>query len=269
MTSAERIRAELIAAARELGADESVDPVIERPRESSHGDWATNLAMTLAKPLRKRPQEIAGLLRDRMRLAEAGVERIDIAGPGFMNFWLDPAVISSSVKEIIAANENFGRGNEGNGQQVNVEFVSANPTGPLHVGHGRQAALGDAISTLLEWNGWNVSREFYYNDAGVQIENLANSVKAWLESMDGKELAIPEGGYHGEYIREIAERYAQANNGVRDIDKIREFAVAALRAEQDLDLQAFGVKFDKYFLESSLYTDGKVDETVKGLESAG
>jgi arginyl-tRNA synthetase len=269
MTSAERIRAELIAAARELGADESVDPVIERPRESSHGDWATNLAMTLAKPLRKRPQEIAGLLRDRMRLAEAGVERIDIAGPGFMNFWLDPAVISSSVKEIIAANENFGRGNEGHGQQVNVEFVSANPTGPLHVGHGRQAALGDAISTLLEWNGWNVSREFYYNDAGVQIENLANSVKAWLESMDGKELAIPEGGYHGEYIREIAERYAQANNGVRDIDKIREFAVAALRAEQDLDLQAFGVKFDKYFLESSLYTDGKVDETVKGLESAG
>jgi arginyl-tRNA synthetase len=269
MTSQDRIRAELIAAAKDLGADESVDPVIERPRETTHGDWSTNIAMTLARPLRKRPQEIAGLLRDRMRLAEAGVERIDIAGPGFMNFWLDPALIAEGVRDVITAGERFGRSNAGNGERVNVEFVSANPTGPLHVGHGRQAALGDAISTLLEWTGWNVSREFYYNDAGVQIENLAQSVKAWLDSMDGGELAIPEGGYHGEYIREIAERYKAGHGDSRDIDGIREFSVAALRAEQDLDLQAFGVRFDKYFLESSLYTDGKVEETVKMLQSAG
>jgi arginyl-tRNA synthetase len=266
MSSAELIRKELIAAARDLGADESVDPIIERPRETSLGDWTTNLAMTLARPLKKRPAEIAGLLRDRMRLADAGVERIDIAGPGFMNFWLDPARISEAVREVIVANENFGKSDIGHGEKVNIEFVSANPTGPLHVGHGRQAALGDAIATLLEWTNWNVSREFYYNDAGVQIENLAASVRAWLESLNGNELLIPEGGYHGEYIREIAERYA-AETGDR-VD-VKDFAVAALRAEQDLDLQAFGVKFDKYFLESSLYTDGKVEETVNALNAAG
>jgi arginyl-tRNA synthetase len=270
MSAADRIRAELLTAARELGADETVDPVIERPREPSLGDWTTNLAMTLARPLKKRPAEIAGLLRDRMRLDEAGVERVDIAGPGFMNFWLDPARIVESVRDVITADERFGQSDAGRGEAVNIEFVSANPTGPLHVGHGRQAALGDAIATLLEWTGWKVSREFYYNDAGVQIENLAASVRAWIDSMNGAELAIPEGGYHGEYIREIAERYVAENKG-RAIDDsdIRHFAVAALRAEQDLDLQAFGVKFDKYFLESSLYTDGRVEQTVETLNAAG
>jgi arginyl-tRNA synthetase len=265
MSSAELIRNELIAAARDLGADD-VDPIIERPREPSLGDWTTNLAMTLARPLKKRPAEIAGLLRDRMRLADAGVEKIDIAGPGFMNFWLDPARISEAVRDVIGANENFGKSDVGHGERVNIEFVSANPTGPLHVGHGRQAALGDAIATLLEWTNWNVSREFYYNDAGVQIENLAASVRAWLESLKGSELQIPEGGYHGEYIREIAERYAAETGAHVDV---KDFAVAALRAEQDLDLQAFGVKFDRYFLESSLYTDGKVEETVNALNNAG
>ncbi len=270
MTASERIRAELITAARELGADESVDPIIERPRETSLGDWTTNLAMTLARPLRKKPAEIAGLLRDRMRLGDAGVQRVEIAGPGFMNFWLDPAVIAEAVRDVISENENFGKTSAGNNQPVNIEFVSANPTGPLHVGHGRQAALGDAISTLLEWTGWNVSREFYYNDAGVQIENLAASVRAWIDSADAAP-QIPEGGYHGEYIREIAERYRseQGSNAPHDIDAIRHYAVAALRAEQDLDLQAFGVEFDKYFLESSLYSDGKVEETVASLTEAG
>jgi arginyl-tRNA synthetase len=270
MTSADRIRSELILAAREIGADESVEPQLERPRDPSLGDWASNLAMTLARPLKKRPHEIAGLLRDRMRLDEAGVERIDIAGPGFMNFWLDPAKIAEGVRDVILANDDFGKTNEGHGERVNVEFVSANPTGPLHVGHGRQAALGDAISTLLEWTGWTVSREFYYNDAGVQIENLAASVRAWLKSFEGEELAIPEGGYHGDYIREIAERYVAEHGGSsRDAGDVKDFAVAALRAEQDLDLQAFGVKFDNYYLESSLYSDGKVEQTVEALKSAG
>ena len=270
MSSAELIRAELASAARELGADSSVDPIIERPRDPSLGDWTTNLAMTLARPLKKRPAEIAGLLRDRMRLSEAGVERVEIAGPGFMNFWLDPARIAEGVRDVIAGNENFGKSDVGHDERVNIEFVSANPTGPLHVGHGRQAALGDAIATLLEWTGWNVTREFYYNDAGVQIENLAASVRAWLHKLDGEDVAIPEGGYHGEYIREIAERYAAEHGGVaRESNGVKEFAVAALRNEQDLDLQAFGVKFDRYFLESSLYTDGKVDETVEALNKAG
>ena len=269
MSAADTIRNELIRVARLLGADDSVDPIIERPREPSLGDWTTNLAMTLARPLRKRPAEIAALLRDGMNLSSASVQRVDIAGPGFMNFWLDPTRIAEGLREIFEQDESFGESDAGNGQMVNVEFVSANPTGPLHVGHGRQAALGDAISTLLAWTGWDVSREFYYNDAGVQIENLAASVRAWLETT-GDEAAIPEGGYHGEYIREIAERYRTDHAGdTSDVDSIREFAVAALRAEQDLDLQAFGVRFDTYFLESSLYTDGKVEQTVGALNAAG
>jgi len=269
MTSEDRIRAELIAAAREIGAADPIEPAITRPGDPSFGDWSTNLAMTLARPLKKRPAEIAGLLRDRMNLKDAGVESVEIAGPGFMNFRLDPALIADGVREVIAGDENFGKSNVGNGQPVNIEFVSANPTGPLHVGHGRQAALGDAISTLLEWTGWKVSREFYYNDAGVQIDNLAASVKARIGAIDGGEAAIPEGGYHGEYIREIAERYAEGGGDASNPEAVREFAVAALRKEQDLDLQAFGVKFDTYYLESSLYTDGRVEKVVQALNAKG
>ena len=272
MNSAERIRAELVRAARELGAVADIEPVIERPRDPSLGDWATTLAMTLARPLRRRPAEIAADLRDRIHLADAGVERVEIAGPGFMNFWLDPAFVAEGVREIINANESFGRSGEGNGDLVIVEFVSANPTGPLHVGHGRQAALGDAISTLLEWTGWNVTREFYYNDAGAQIENLAASVRARIDQLRGHEAEIPEGGYHGDYIGELAAEFIaghRLNGGPVDLDEVRRFAVAQLRHEQDLDLQAFGVSFDSYFLESSLYADGKVEETVNALVQSG
>ncbi|HXG71005.1 MAG TPA: arginine--tRNA ligase [Gemmatimonadaceae bacterium] len=265
MTATDQIRAELLRAARSLGAPEGTDPVIERPRDAAHGDWATNLPMVLARPLGKKPREIAELLRDSMNLAGAGVAKIDIAGPGFMNFWLDPAFVAGALRVIIEQDEKYGASVTGQGRPVNVEFVSANPTGPLHVGHGRQAALGDAISTLLEFTGWKVTREFYYNDAGVQIENLAASVEARRGEIRGEQAAIPEGGYHGEYIREIAEQYANSSDGLT----VREFAVRALRREQDLDLQAFGVKFDNYFLESSLYTDGLVDETVTALSNSG
>jgi arginyl-tRNA synthetase len=265
MTAADQIRTELIRAARGLGAPEDVDPLMERPRESSHGDWATNLAMVLAKPLKSRPRDIAERLRDSMNLESAGVSKIDIAGPGFMNFWIDAGRIASGLRDIIAASESYGASKVGAGRVVNVEFVSANPTGPLHVGHGRQAALGDAISTLLEVTGWNVTREYYYNDAGVQIDNLAASVEARLNELRGKATQIPEGGYHGEYIRELAERYNAAGEGL----SVREFAVRELRKEQDLDLQAFGVRFDRYFLESSLYTEGMVDETVRLLVASG
>ena len=265
MTAAEQIRAELIRAARSLGAPEDVNPLLERPRETSHGDWATNLAMALAKPLKSKPSDIAERLRNSIDLERAGVSRIEIAGPGFMNFFLDAGRIASGLSEIISADERYGQSKAGGGKVVNVEFVSANPTGPLHVGHGRQAALGDAISTLLETTGWKVTREFYYNDAGVQIDNLAASVAARLSELEGKSLQIPEGGYHGEYIRELAERYQANNEGM----SVREFAVRELRKEQDLDLQAFGVKFDKYFLESSLYTDGMVEETVRLLIGSG
>jgi arginyl-tRNA synthetase len=265
MSAADQIRAELIRAARSLGAPEDVDPLVERPRDPSHGDWATNLAMVLARPLKAKPREIAERLREAMHTENAGVSKIDIAGPGFMNFWLDAGRIASGLRDIIRANEKYGHSNAGGGRVVNVEFVSANPTGPLHVGHGRQAALGDAISTLLEVTGWSVTREFYYNDAGVQIDNLAASVEARLNEQRGKPATIPEGGYHGEYIRELAERYEADRDGL----SIREFAVRELRKEQDLDLQAFGVRFDRYFLESSLYTEGMVDDTVRLLIASG
>ena len=272
MTPRELIRAALVDAARELGAPETVEPQLERPRDPSHGEWATNLAMALARPLRKRPADIARSLVAGLDLAKAGVERVEIAGPGFINFHLSATAVAGGLDSVIAAGARYGANTAGNGQKVNVEFVSANPTGPLHVGHGRQAALGDSISELLHWTGWDVSREFYYNDAGVQIANLGKSVQARVRERAGSEATIPEGGYHGAYIAEIAERYAAAYQGDsegNDLEAITRFAVLELRKEQDLDLQAFGVRFDTYFLESSLYTDGKVASTAGELEKAG
>jgi len=272
MTAPDLIRDELTRAARDLGAPDSVAPVLERPRDPSFGEWTTNLAMTLAKPLKRKPQEIAHELIGRMDLKRATVSDAYVAGPGFINFRLDAGTVAAGLRDIVGADAQYGHSNVGRGQHVNVEFVSANPTGPLHVGHGRQAALGDAIASLLEWTGWHVTREFYYNDAGAQISNLTRSVQARIAERRTGALAIPEGGYHGEYIAEIAATYVEAHpedpEG-RDDDAVRRFAVAALRKEQDIDLQAFGVKFDKYFLESSLYTDGKVDSTVGALVASG
>lgn len=263
MNFSDRIRAELKRAALSIGAPEDVEPLLERPRDATLADWASNIAMVLARPLRRKPAEIAVAIRDNVNLANAGVDRIEIAGPGFLNFRLDPVAVAATVRDIVAGNENYGRASDGGNAPVVVEFVSANPTGPLHVGHGRQAALGDAISSLLEWTGWNVSREFYYNDAGVQIDNLELSVRAHIDAKGG-EAVIPAGGYHGDYVREIALRF----DGAMD-EGVREFAVRMLRAEQDLDMQAFGVKFDTYYLESSLYTDGKVRQAVDRLIENG
>ena len=266
------IRAELTRSAESLGAPAPVTVLLERPRDAAFGDWATNLAMTLAKTLRRKPADIAQDLISRMDLARAGVRDAYVAGAGFINFRLSDAAAASGLPAVLAAGASYGRADTGRGERVNVEFVSANPTGPLHVGHGRQAALGDDIATLLEWNGWKVSREFYYNDGGVQMRNLALSVQARIREPHTGALEIPEGGYHGEYIRDIAQSYVAEHPGDAhgdDLDAIRKHAVAALRREQDLDMQAFGVKFDTYFLESSLYTDGYVEDTVRLLVSAG
>lgn len=272
MTQADALRAELARAARTLGAPDDVSPILERPRDPAFGDWATNLAMTLAKPLGRKPRELAEALIAALDQPSVGIVSAEIAGPGFVNIRLDPGFQARGLLQILAAPEKWGRLDVGGQQRVCVEFVSANPTGPLHVGHGRQAALGDAISTLLEWTGWDVDREFYYNDAGAQIANLAKSTQARVRELAGQPLAIPEGGYHGAYIAEIAERYVQQHPADRngdDLEALRQFAVAALRHEQDLDLQAFGVKFDTYYLESSLYTDGRVDRTVEALKASG
>jgi arginyl-tRNA synthetase len=266
------LRREITRAAVSLGAPESIVPLLERPRDPAFGDWASNIAMVLAKSLGVKPRDFAQTLIGALDHSAAGISSAEIAGPGFINFRLDAGTVSRGMTALLEAGANYGRANAGAGTPVVIEFVSANPTGPLHVGHGRQAALGDAISSLLEWTGWRVSREFYYNDAGVQIENLARSTQARVRELRGAALAIPEGGYHGAYIAEIAEQYVAQHPGDAngdDLDALRRFAVAALRQEQDLDLKAFGVAFDTYYLESSLYQDGRVEQTVAALVASG
>jgi arginyl-tRNA synthetase len=272
VTGVDALRDALARAAVAIGAPEGVQPLLERPRDPAHGDWASNLAMTLAKPLGKKPREIADALLAALDTKAAGVSEASVAGPGFINFRLSTADLAAGIARVLAAGESYGVGQGGAGRTANVEFVSANPTGPLHVGHGRQAALGDSIASLLASQGWKVTREFYYNDAGVQIANLAKSVQARLRERAGLPLEIPEGGYHGQYIAEIAERYAAefpADAKGDDLEQVRAVAVRELRKEQDLDLRAFGVKFDHYFLESSLYTDGLVEKTVGKLVARG
>jgi arginyl-tRNA synthetase len=269
-----------------VGTDLSPPTIIlERPRDPSHGDFACNIAMQLAKALKKNPRELAqAIAQDVMGnpLREGLIANVEIAGPGFMNVRLVAGSKQAIVTRVLQEGERYGKTQDAAGHKVLVEFVSANPTGPLHVGHGRQGALGDAISALLEAQGYQVQREFYYNDAGVQIATLANSVQARVLGKKPGDADWPESAYNGDYIADIAadfvaKKTVSAANGdpvtasgdVNDIESIRRFAVTYLRHEQDLDLQAFGVRFDHYYLESSLYSDGKVDATVKVLIAAG
>jgi len=267
----EVLRAELSRVASRLGAG-GIDFVLERPRDTGHGDLATNLAMVLAKRERTNPRKTAERVLQELQLSPDLVEKTEIAGPGFINFWLAGDQLAAMHRRILAEGTEFGRSDLGRGLTVNVEFVSANPTGPLHVGHGRQAALGDAIAALLEWTGHRVTREYYYNDAGVQIANLALSVQARVRETVGEPLTLPEGGYHGEYIKEIAAIYHREFPGdprADELDQVRRVAIRELRREQDRDLKALGVTFDVYFLESSLYDDGKVEAVVGMLSGRG
>ena len=270
------------AALAPLLADAGLQPnvVLERPRDPAHGDVACNIALQLAKPLKKNPRQLAEALVAAIMAdpARAGlVDAVEIAGPGFINLRLSPAARQAVVAEIMKQGADYGRGEQGAGQRVLVEFVSANPTGPLHVGHGRQGALGDAMSALLASQGFDVTREFYYNDAGVQIATLANSVQARALGHKPGDAAWPENAYNGDYIADIARDFLArdsigdiaASGDAGDLESIRLFAVAYLRREQDLDLTAFGVAFDNYYLESSLYTDGRVERAVAALVAAG
>ena len=256
-----------------LPALPDVEVKLERPREAAHGDFATNVALTGAKAQKRAPRDVAQAFIARAQddaAVRALVDSISIAGPGFVNLRLAPAARRAVVPRILAGRGAFGRTRSREGERIMVEFVSANPTGPLHVGHGRQAALGDAIAALLESQGASVMREFYYNDAGAQIQNLAVSVRARAKEILGESGEFPEDGYRGEYIRELAQRYLdEVGHDLSDIEDIRRFAVAELRKEQDRDLTAFGVRFDHYYLESSLYTDGRVDATVQKLVGSG
>ncbi len=242
---------------------------LERPKLQEHGDFASNVALQHAKALRRNPREFAQALVAALPTSDL-VDRIEIAGAGFINIFVTPAARQAVVKDILVEGERFGRSESRRGERVMVEFVSANPTGPLHVGHGRQAALGDALARLIEWQGGAVTREFYYNDGGQQIENLAVSVRVRAQQIMGEHASLPEDGYHGDYIRELAQRYLdEVGHDLGDIESIRRFAVAELRREQDRDLTAFGVRFDNYFLESSLYSDGRVAATIERLTASG
>lgn len=256
------------------------DFTVERPKTREHGDFATNAAMLLAKPARSNPRALAQALVQALP-ASTDIARVEIAGPGFINFHLANAAYQREVVTALTQGASYGRNGSGAGRTVGVEYVSANPTGPLHVGHGRAAVIGDCLVRVLAANGWNTRREFYYNDAGVQIENLARSTFARLHGLKPGDAQWPQTAYNGDYIIEVADAYRRgecvqveghtvtAAGDIEDLDAIRRFSVAYLRREQNADLAAFGVGFDVYFLESSLYASGKVAETVELLIRSG
>ena len=281
------VKNELLAAlAAELdqispGAGEKA--AFESPKQAAHGDLAVTAAMQLAKPLKSNPRALGEQLKTALDATPAfqrWVDAIELAGPGFLNIRLKPAAKQQVVRDVLSEKERYGQQPQRN-ERVLVEFVSANPTGPLHVGHGRQAALGDAICNLFATQGWQVHREFYYNDAGVQIETLTTSVQLRARGLKPGDAGWPDAAYNGDYIQDIAndflagktvqadDRSFTASGDVNDLDGIRQFAVAYLRHEQDKDLQAFRLKFDEYYLESSLYTSGRVEATVQKLIAAG
>ena len=281
------VKNELLAAlAAELdqispGAGEKA--AFESPKQAAHGDLAVTAAMQLAKPLKSNPRALGEQLKAALEATPAfqrWVDAIELAGPGFLNIRLKPAAKQQVVRDVLSEKERYGQQPQRN-ERVLVEFVSANPTGPLHVGHGRQAALGDAICNLFATQGWQVHREFYYNDAGVQIETLTTSVQLRARGLKPGDAGWPDAAYNGDYIQDIAndflarktvqadDRSFTASGDVNDLDGIRQFAVAYLRHEQDKDLQAFRLKFDEYYLESSLYTSGRVEATVQKLIAAG
>ena len=263
-----------------LPADQTFTPQVGNTRDKAHGDYACNIALVAAKAAGCPPRQLAEALVARLPASDA-VANVEIAGPGFINFFRSTASAFSVVKTVLEQGERFGHNDSGQGEKVQVEFVSANPTGPLHVGHGRGAAIGDSLCRLLEANGYDVTREFYYNDAGAQINNLALSVQARAKGLTPEDEGWPADGYRGDYILDVANAYlaretvtaddreVTGQGDPDDLDAIREFAVAYLRREQDLDLKAFGVHFDVYFLESSLYRDGKVEATVQRLTENG
>ena len=287
LSAKQELLAALAAELDKLLPGAGLKAAFESPKVAAHGDFACTAAMQLAKPLQRNPRQLGEQLRDALMASPAcvrWVEAIDIAGPGFINIRLKAAAKQAIVREVLSAGAQFGQ-QAPNGQRVLVEFVSANPTGPLHVGHGRQAALGDAICNLLGTQGFDVYREFYYNDAGVQINTLATSTQLRAQGFKPGDAQWPSGenaaAYNGDYIADIAadflarktvqsdDRTFTGSGDVNDLDGMRQFAVAYLRHEQDLDLKAFEVRFDNYYLESSLYTSGKVADAVSRLQAAG
>ena len=279
----QELLAALAAELEKLSPGAGARAAFESPKVAAHGDWACTAAMQLAKALKTNPRQLGEQLQTALLATNAWqrwVEAIEIAGPGFLNIRLKPAAKQQVLREVLHSRERFGHQAD-RGEKILVEFVSANPTGPLHVGHGRQAALGDAICNLYATQGWSVHREFYYNDAGVQIDTLTKSTQLRAQGVKPGDAAWPEAAYNGDYIQDIADAFLAratvtaddraftANGDVQDYDNVRQFAVAYLRNEQDKDLQAFNLTFDEYYLESSLYANGHVEATVARLVANG
>ena len=267
----ELIQAALDTLANSGALERGLTPAIQidRTRDKAHGDLASNIALTLARAAGVAPRQLAQQICAALPPSEA-VARAEIAGPGFINFYLNEASSTAVVERVLAAGDSYGCNNSGQSRKVQVEFVSANPTGPLHIGHGRGAAVGDSIARLLEANGWAVTREFYYNDTGAQINNLARSVQARCKGLGPADESWPADGYRGDYIKDVATDYlAGTKADADDLEAIRQFAVAFLRREQDLDLAAFGISFDVFLLESSLHESGAVEATVQLLVDGG
>jgi arginyl-tRNA synthetase len=283
----DQLRRVVLQAIAQLQADALLPPdspasfVIERTRSREHGDFACNAALLLAKNARRKPRELAEALVAALPHSDQ-IAKVEVAGPGFINFFCSAAAYHAEVRRVLAEARNYGRNDSGAQRKMLIEFVSANPTGPLHVGHGRAAAVGDCLARLFTATGWSITREFYYNDAGAQIANLALSVQARCNGIEPDAPGWPADGYRGDYIKDVAQAYlagesvhadgheVRASADVADLDAIRHFAVAWLRHEQDEDLRAFGVApFDVFYLESSLYSDGLVEKTVRELVAHG
>ena len=260
---------------------------IEKPKDLSHGDLACTVAMQCARALKRNPREIAASLVEAMKKDPEFtrlLSDVQIAGPGFINFRLNAGSKFAVIANILTKKDAYGSSDACRGKRVLLEYVSANPTGPLHLGHARQGALGDVLSRIMATQGYGVTREFYYNDAGVQIDNLTLSVQARAKELQGlaKPEDFPENGYHGDYIFEIARDYLkgmritapdqtviESTGDINDTQAVRRYAVAFLRNEQDADLKALGVAFDNFYLESSLYTEGRVERAVKAIIDSG
>lgn len=259
--------------------------LLERPKVAAHGDLACNVAMQLARQLKKNPRAIATELIERIQSLPQSkelIESFEIAGPGFINMRLSQQAKTFAIREVLRLGSDFGKNKDHAGESILIEYVSANPTGPLHLGHARQGALGDVLSNLMRTQGWNVCREFYYNDAGVQIQTLTESVRLRIKELLGETITFPENGYQGLYIKDIAKDFLDkktirtrdgqeitASGNVEDVDSIRAFSVGYLKNEQDSDLNALGVSFDNFYLESSLYSDGLVERAVNALIASG
>jgi arginyl-tRNA synthetase len=266
----------LISAAQQLGAGNDIEVLLERPREAAHGDISTNLAMILAPRLKRKPRDVAQAITEALDLSSLQIDRAEIAGPGFINFSVSPEYLRERLREIARAGSSYGRSSWGGGQRVNVEFVSANPTGPLHVGHGRGAAVGDTIARLLGFTGHEVSREFYVNDAGIQIGKLVDSIEARFQQLHGHEVAVPEGGYHGEYVSELARALEQeygdrlgAGWGSDERQWVRDYALGRIEQEQREDMRALRVEFDQFSSETAIRESGQIDATRADLEGRG